>query len=56
MSVVPFSGMVYAKNECADIVVGFLHTYGIAWAEDTARLKSGEVETKLFLRLYPVIP
>ena len=56
MSVVPFSGMVYAKNECADIVVGFLHTYGIAWAEDTARMDAGAPETKLFLRLYPVIP
>ena len=52
MSVVPASGMVYVQNECRGAIVGFLHTYGLAWAEDTARMNTGEVGAKLFSRLY----
>ena len=41
MSIIPVSGVAYVQNECRDVLVGFLHTYGLKWDEYTARLNSG---------------
>ena len=53
LSIVPASGMIYIQNECRDVIVGFLHTYGLSWTEETTKLNlvdtsgSIEVEEKL---------
>ena len=40
LSIIPPAGMIYVQRECKDFVIGFLHTYGLAWTEDTNKLNN----------------
>ena len=47
--------MTYVQNGRMDVLVGFLHTYGLKWSEDSTRVSpnNGVDEEQLTFRLYP---
>ena len=55
-SIIPPACMVYVQRECKDVVIGFLHTYGIAWTDATEKLNNPDSDPRHpFLRLYLIM-
>ena len=38
--------MVYVQRERKDVVIGFLHTYGLSWDEDANRLNNPDADQR----------
>ena len=46
LSIIPVSGIPFIQKECNDVIIGFLHTYGIDWSSDTHKLNNHEADTR----------